>query len=184
MYTTESLKKVVPMAEIAPYYHPERFMQMCQDCPHYNTVWSCPPYSFAPDELLAPYTHAMIVCFKVEFDDQAFNYYRNADEIVKLLQRLQKETKCRSDALMRELERNYADGWALLSGCCRHCEYCSRSLGLPCRDKSFLRPSLESLGYDVCGITKHVLGFPLLWYQNRLPAYLTLISALLLKEAV
>ena len=108
--------------------------------------------------------------------------YQNKDAALNFLQCLQKEKKRKSDAFMHELERNFDDSLALLSGCCRHCEYCSRSVGIPCRDKDYLRPSLEALGYDVGSITKHIMGFPLLWFENRLPAYLALISALLLKD--
>ena len=61
MYHVRKLKKLIAMADIAPFYRRDLFMKMCGDCPHYNTVWSCPPYEFTPWEMLAQYNYALQV---------------------------------------------------------------------------------------------------------------------------
>ena len=33
---------------VKDYVDVETFQACCKACPHYNTVWSCPPYDFNP----------------------------------------------------------------------------------------------------------------------------------------
>lgn len=181
MYTIEITEKIVELTDMALYYHRERFLKMCGACPHYNKLWSCPPYDFEPEALLAQYTYAIIMGLKIVFAAETRTQYADKTSALEFAKQIISGYKRKSDSKMLEMERNYSESMALFSGSCRHCEHCARPLGLPCRSKKYMRPSLESLGYDVVAIADNVMGWPLLWFEDELPPYFTLVTALLLK---
>ena len=74
------------------------------------------------------------------------------------------------------------EGSALLTvGGCTLCDSCTRPQGKPCRRPGAISYSLESLGCDVGAAVGDLWGWKLLWGERtRLPAYLTLVCAVLL----
>ena len=74
------------------------------------------------------------------------------------------------------------EGSALLTvGGCTLCDSCTRPQGKPCRRPGAISYSLESLGCDVGAAVGALWGWKLLWGERtRLPAYLTLVCAVLL----
>ena len=74
------------------------------------------------------------------------------------------------------------EGSALLTvGGCTLCDSCARPQGKPCRRPGAISYSLESLGCDVGAAIGGLWGWKLLWGERtRLPAYLTLVCAVLL----
>ena len=61
------------------------------------------------------------------------------------------------------------------------CDSCTRPQGKPCRRPGAISYSLESLGCDVGAAVGALWGWKLLWGERtHLPAYLTLVCAVLL----
>lgn len=87
--------------------------------------------------------------------------------------------KSRVDFAALMQEKNRPGSLALYGGSCRFCRTCNRIQSKPCKRPKQMRLSLESLGYDVEAISAHVLKLPLLWFDKRLPEYMTLVTALL-----
>ena len=83
---------------------------------------------------------------------------------------------------MLTVEQKIPDSIMLSSGGCTLCSECTRPKGEPCRQPDRMRYSLDSFGFDLSAITEELLGIKLLWCKGRLPAYYTLIHALLEKE--
>lgn len=175
MYTTQIISHNLPLKALAPYYHRERFLAMCRECPNYGTVWSCPPYAFRPEALLAQFSGITVWGAKIVFDADA----HGQGEPVELAKTVMAREKRRVDFAALLQEKNRPGSLALYGGGCRLCPVCNRTLSKPCKHPGQMRPSLESLGYDVGAISAQMLKLPLLWADKRLPEYLTLVTALL-----
>lgn len=175
MYTTKIISHSLLLKSLEPYYHRERFLAMCRECPNYAKVWSCPPYDFQPEVLLSQFSRITVWAAKIEFD--AVDHSQN--EAVEQAKAVMAQEKLRVDFAALMQEKNRPGSLALYGGSCRLCPICSRIQAKPCSHPSQMRLSLESLGYDVGAISKHVLKLPLLWFDKRLPEYLTLVTALL-----
>ena len=85
------------------------------------------------------------------------------------------------DARLLELERKYPGSRAFYAGTCHLCpeETCAPSEGRPCRYPDRIRPSLESLGFDIGKTASELLGIELKWSEpgsSGLPEYFTLVS--------
>lgn len=182
LYEIETVEKTLPLTRLAPYHIKPDYAKMCKECPNYNMVWSCPPYDFCQEELFNNFDQIIVVCKKIIFQPKAFVRYNTKELALEFLQSLQYEKKQELDKKILEMERNYSNSKAFLCGRCCNCDQCARAFGLSCRNKIYQRPSMEALGFDIGRITKHIFGFPLLWFNNKLPAYLTFIAALLVKE--
>lgn len=175
MYTTQIISHNLPLKALAPYYHRERFLAMCRECPNYDKVWSCPPYDFPPEALLSQYNGIMVWGTKIVFDAKV----HGQDGSAELAKTVMAREKQRVDFAVLMQEKNRAGSLALYGGGCRLCPICSRTQAKPCNHPEQMRLSLESLGYDVGAISEHVLNLPLLWFDKRLPEYMTLVTALL-----
>ena len=86
-----------------------------------------------------------------------------------------------ADARLLELERKYPGSRAFYAGTCHLCPEgtCARSEGRPCRYPDRIRPSLESLGFDIGKTASELLGIELKWSEpgsSGLPEYFTLVS--------
>ena len=176
MHHIKTISQELSLNTIAPYYHHKRFLALCKECPNYDVVWSCPPYNFKPETLLAGFSYIKIFGFKIVFEDLCQSNHTMA---IAKAKKIMEAEKRRADAKVLEMEQDLNNSQALYSGSCRLCRDCTRILERPCRHLDLMRYSLESLGYDVEAIAKDILNLPLLWYKNRLPPYMVLITALL-----
>lgn len=180
MYKIETVYKVLPLEAILPFHTPLKFLEMCRNCQNYGRLWSCPPYSFYPENKIKEFTQIDLYGTKIIFNQETLRMY-NGDREAALDFGLQTLNKVRTeiDLQMLELEKQKAGSMALHSGGCNLCPACSRPQGEPCRMKDKMRYSLESLGFNVCDMVEAHLGIKILWIENELPPYLTLISGVL-----
>lgn len=179
MYQIKISSQDRPLSAVAPYYDQERFLAMCRECPRYETVWSCPPYAFKPEELLADFNRIKIYGRKIIFAPAVLKTHAKKEAAMELAKTALAREKRQADFAVLEQEKARPESLALYGGGCRLCRNCSRIWQRPCRHADLMRPSLESLGYDVGAISENVLGTPLLWFTDRLPAYMMLVTALL-----
>ena len=83
------------------------------------------------------------------------------------------------DKNLLELEKQYPQSKAFFAGSCQICQMgkCMRIAGKPCISSERVRPSLESLGFDVSKISTELLNIEMKWSKNGiLPEYFTLVS--------
>jgi len=95
--------------------------------------------------------------------------------------------RCDIETKMLRLEAE-RHGLALaFAGRCLYCPggKCARESGLSCLHPDKARASLESYGFDVTAISDELFATPILWgVNNKLPRYLTLVSALFYNKAL
>ncbi|MBR5429330.1 MAG: metal-binding protein [Firmicutes bacterium] len=167
------------------YVDPPRFLAFCRECSSYNNVWSCPPYDFSVEELWAGYRQMRLLGRKLTFAPELTERRWDKEQLWQLLRDTLFQERARMEEELFALEAEHPGSLALLPGSCHRCGdgNCTRAAGQPCRDQRHLRHSLESLGGDVGRTAAELLHTPLLWAADgRLPAYLTLVAALLLPE--
>lgn len=180
MYRVETIVRRVESRELLEwFYDPQRFLGFCKACSRYGACWSCPPYGAVTPPAVGDYGYVYLVGSKLCFDAQVLAETRGAEAVRRVTDRVMEEAKRRADGRMVELERRHAGSAALSSGGCRLCARCARREGAPCRHPQAMRLSLESIGFDVVGLTEQCLGQKLLWAGERLPAYYLLVNALL-----
>lgn len=158
-----------------------KFFSLCQQCPRFGRLWSCPPYSENLVKTLDGLAIAHIVGVKLNIDPE---FRRNAllkafarqDFVAQLFRRV----RLRFDDGLLTFEKVYPGALSLHAGACKNCpeQACARISGRPCRHPEKMRYSLESLGFDVSGIAREYLSTPLLWANDGLPAYFLLVGAL------
>lgn len=171
-YTTDIKYSTVETSSLDAMRDITKFESMCRKCPAYGVRWGCPPLS---DDLLnrpGRFKYATIVAIKITPD------VCNAP--LDVADRLLIEVRRKIEPRLLAMEKT-TDGFAaVFTGRCYHCGSipCTRPSGLPCRHPDLVRPSLESLGYNVSEITTATLGVSLLWGRDGLlPEYLTLVGA-------
>lgn len=165
-------------ALIRDYRDVERTLEACRQCDAYGRLWCCPPHdSDEVQGMLARYSMATLYGTKITFAPlpDGVDAMRVAREAF---------ASARDAMLPALLERERRlPGSRALSVRCSLCgdTPCSRGDNLPCRHPDRMRPSLESLGFDVEGIARDLLGTPLLWADDSqsLPPYMMLVTALL-----
>ena len=152
------LEVTLPAAEyVDRFYHPDKFLPYCKECPGYENRWCCPPLDGSPD--FNAYSTVELYLLQVEARSDA---WRSAE-------RLELERRL----LAREKETG---GFAaLLTGMCPHCTpsaadaydiSCARREGKPCRHPELTRPSLEALGFDLCATVRELFGIEMEWGQS------------------
>lgn len=167
----------------ARFVDPPRFMAYCRECGNYGTVWSCPPYDFAAEELWQKYRRMQLFGRKLTLAPELLQRRYDKEQMGQLLKDTLFRERAEMEGELFALEAANPGSFALLPGSCRRCGEgnCTRREGKPCRDPEHLRHSLESLGGDVGRTAEELLGTPLLWSaEGRLPAYLTLVAGHLL----
>jgi len=161
------------------YRDAEKFIGYCKECNRYNACWACPPFDFNADEYLAPYKVAYIIGTKIVLDKEAINKYQGFDECKEISYKIMKEARKSIDGNLLELEKQYPKSKAFFAGFCQICREreCMRAIGKPCIFSERVRPSLESLGFDVSLISTELLNIEMKWSKNGiLPEYFTLVS--------
>jgi predicted metal-binding protein len=161
------------------YRNVEKFIGYCKECGRYNACWACPPFDFNADEYLAPYGIAYIIGTKIVLDKETINKYQGFDECKDISYKIMKEARKSIDGNLLELEKQYPQSKAFFAGSCQICKEgeCMRATGKPCISPERVRPSLESLGFDVSKISTELLNIEMKWSKNgTLPEYFTFVS--------
>ena len=121
----------------------EKFLSACQQCPNYNTRWTCPPFDFDPMTIWSGYTTLRLYARVLHAD--------GADQPLDgALAALKREKRLYREKLYR-WEQAEPGSQMLLAGTCDQCDRCEKAQGRPCRQPEHLRYSIEALGGDVEG---------------------------------
>lgn len=173
----------LPLADyIANYRDSERFMGYCRQCHNYERRWSCPPFAFDPDTLLARYSHLWIIGTRIEPDAFESRPCASAQARIERCRELIAVARQTLDDDLLALEQQFPGSRSFLPGCCFRCptEACARIHGALCRYPDKLRHSLESFGFDLGRTSTQLLGIDLQWsHDEKMPPYLILVSGLL-----
>lgn len=173
-YKTETYRTTIPVAlYLKDFYTPEECIAACKKCSQYGNRWGCPPFSIDTKELLRPYQQVELVAVRIEPADKGLPLSLYEEFLAPEKQRIETE--------LLDREKRCEGMVCGHVGKCTHCGDlpCTRLTGKPCRHPEKVRPSLESLGFDVTKTMSGVFGMPIEWgKEGKLPSYLTLVSAL------
>ena len=159
-----------------------KFLECCKLCPNYGKVWSCPPYSFDPQDIWNSYGSVRLYCRKVLFTEEARAVAYLPEELGVISKKLMQKEQDAFLAKLNELEYLHRGSMALAAGSCSVCATCARQCGERCRYPEKIRYSLESLGADVGRIAKDYFGQTIVWGENgHLPEYFLLVGGLLVQ---
>lgn len=179
-YSVEFRKSSMPMADFRRRYQDRaKFIAYCRECPRYDTVWSCPPLSFDADVYLKRFSWVSVVGAKIVLSKKVIEAADTAEKVKDTGWKIISKVKLELEDKMRHLEGQVSGSVALSSGGCNLCKECSRKEGKPCRMPEKMRHSLDAFGFDLSAITKDMLGIEILWCNDRLPDYFTLIHGLM-----
>ena len=160
------------------------FLECCKVCPNYQTVWSCPPYDFQPEDYWKQYRHFFIYGRKIMFSKEMTQKKYTQEDLQELTDTVLKFEKQDIARELFAMEQQYEGSVSLSASYCQTCNrsHCTRPEGKPCRHPDQMRYSIESLGGNVgLTITKY-LHQELLWMtEGKLPEYFILVSGLLKK---
>ncbi len=158
-----------------------KFLLLCEQCPRFGRLWSCPPYAARPLALLDDLPAAHIVGLKLDVPQSVRAATRSDASARKAyIEQLFADVRPRFDAALLALEESNPAVLSLHAGACRFCPEggCARLSGASCRHPERMRYSLESLGFDVSAIAQVCLKTSLLWAKDELPVYFLLVGAL------
>lgn len=176
-----AIEKVKSKDLISFAFDRERIEGYCKNCPNYHALWSCPPHSFDPLELLQGYDEIFVIGTILFYGEEERRLHQGKEAMLKYTEKtlypLRKEVYLR----LLELEKN-KEVRIFDMGSCNLCDKCTRGEGLPCRWSNKMRYSLEALGFDVSEIVKRYLKIELQWATAVLPSYYVLVSAVAVKE--
>lgn len=159
---------------IQEYVDVETFLQLCQECPNYESVWSCPPYDFDPYDVWRDFDTLTVCGYRITYSDD-----RTEPEMNKALF----EVKCKLTEELYELEKKYPGSMSLSAGSCHLCEGCTRPTGQPCRHPDKMRYSIESIGGNVGKTISELCGIEIEWIEEgKLPEHFVLVGGLLKKK--
>ena len=176
-YTLERFQKEIAVRDyIRDYVNVEEFLECCRVCPNYNTVWSCPPYDFAPvKDYWEKYESLEVHAYKINFPEGIT--YDKSEEIMH-------EVKKKLTAELFALEEENPGSVSLSAGNCLICGKggCNRSSGQPCRHPDKMRYSIESIGGNVGKTVHDLLKLEIEWVEEgKMPSYYILVGGLLKK---
>ena len=167
------------------YRNKDRFIIYCKKCENYNTNWYCPPFNFNIEDYISGYEKARIIGSKIKLDKELIKQCQSNKMYTQTLSRIIKSVRLDLDKDLLDAENKYFKAKAFFAGKCYKCHpsKCKRIKGDPCIAPDQLRPSLESMGFDICKTTTELLNIEIKWGKSYvLPEYLTLISGLFLKD--
>lgn len=178
-YSCRDLRKTLSMPDyIIGYRDFERVRSYCHECRRYRNCWACPPYDFDELEILSRFGTIDLVATVITPKEGTVLTPQNAERIIGLERR-------RLDKFLLEEESRHGGpegrARAFFAGTCLLCplEQCTRREGRPCRHPQMLRPSLETMGFDISRTVTGLFGIALSWGSGgRPPEYLTLVSAI------
>ncbi|MDR0303903.1 MAG: DUF2284 domain-containing protein [Chitinispirillales bacterium] len=164
---------------ILNYHTPDAFIEYCKQCNRYGACWACPPFDFDVDVYLRNYKSVRIIGTKITLSDALINECAELERCKNVSYRIIGEVRRDLDNKLLALERRYPNSRAFFAGSCRFCkrEKCMRISKKPCLYPDKIRPSLESLGFDVAKTSLQLLKCELKWgSKERLPEYFVLVS--------
>lgn len=159
------------------------FLECCRACGNYESVWSCPPYTFDPEDYWKRYRTLQLFGIKICFPASMTERVYEKAELDKLVDEVLWAERSKLTAELFEREKQYPGSVSLSAGSCRSClpGRCTRPEGKPCRQPEQLRYSIESLGGNVGLTVTRYLKQKLLWMtEGRLPEHFILVCGLLL----
>lgn len=179
-YKTEVfVKKLSVDTWLNDYSFPEKFKDLCNSCPNYGAVWSCPPNTPKAKGYLDCYKDVYVIGIKVLYseDDR-----ENADTPLKE-EIVRKKTYVKVKKILLEtllhLEKQLPESIVLAAGRCEQCERCARVDNKPCVKPEKMRYSFTAFGFDFTKLAKELFNVELLWSGKGLPEYNVAIAALL-----
>lgn len=186
MYHTEIYIKPSTIKELKNnFWDIEKFEGFCKQCKNYGKLWSCPPYNFSIEEYVDRYKYVYIVGVKIVFDEDTLSSINTKEKISSYTNETLHFMKNKIMNEMLKLEKLYPNSTSLSAGGCNLCENCSKLKNVQCIHPDLMRYSLESLGFDVGGVSSKLLNFELKWAtETRLPDYFSLIAGIMTNEEI
>lgn len=186
MYHTEIYIKPSTIEELKNnFWDIEKFEGFCKQCRNYGKLWSCPPYNFSIEEYVDRYKYVYIVGVKIVFDEDTLSSINTKEKISNYTTETLHFMKNKIMNEMLKLEKLYPNSTSLSAGGCNLCENCSKLKNVQCIHPDLMRYSLESLGFDVGGVSSKLLNFELKWAtETRLPDYFSLIAGIMTNEEI
>lgn len=186
MYRTEIKLKRVPMDELKKdFCDREKFEKFCKECRNYGSTWSCPPYNFEVEDYLKGYKYIYLVGVKIIFDEKTLEKINTKEKINDYTTETLKYMKNKIMTELLRVEKRYGGSKSLSAGGCKICDDCSRKNNIRCQHPDMMRYSLESMGFDVGGISSGLLDYELRWAtETRLPEYFSLVTGLMTKSEI
>ena len=168
----------VPVVDyIKKYCDPERFMEYCQECSHYQANYSCPPFDFDALAMLRQYQTMYLLAAKVTPNPEEVALLSAAEEKYVYAKNLLHGVRNQLDQKLLKMEAKYT-GRAFFAGSCILCEECKKAYYEPCLYPAQVRQSLEAFGFDMGRTAKELLDVEMVWSQDYLPEYFTLVCGL------
>lgn len=180
LYTTELITKTIPVSELfEKYCEPARILPLCEACPDYGRVWSCPPDG-PGTALIRAFKTAVILGVKLSYTETALARALVSPEETEAV-RVESYGFVKRQVIetLLQLEKLFPPSQTIAAGRCELCAQCARLEGLPCRKPESLRYSFSALGFDLGRVSEELLHTPLLWASRGLPAYQMAIYAFL-----
>ena len=186
MYHTEIYIKPSTIEELKNnFWDIEKFEGFCKQCRNYGKLWSCPPYNFSIEEYVDRYKYVYIVGVKIVFDEDTLSSINTKEKISNYTTETLHFMKNKIMNETLKLEKLYPNSTSLSAGGCNLCENCSKLKNIQCVHPDLMRYSLESLGFDVGGVSSKLLNFELKWAtETRLPDYFSLIAGIMTNEEI
>ncbi|MEL7604253.1 MAG: DUF2284 domain-containing protein [Bacillota bacterium] len=180
LYTTELVTRTLPVSELFDKYcEPTRILPLCEACPDYGRVWSCPPDG-PGTALFRAFKTAVILGVKLGYTEAALARALVSPEETEAV-RVESYGFVKRQVIetLLQLEKFFPPSHTIAAGRCELCTRCTRLEGLPCRKPASLRYSFSALGFDLGRVSEELLNTPLLWASRGLPAYQMAIYAFL-----
>ncbi|MBQ1229193.1 MAG: DUF2284 domain-containing protein [Firmicutes bacterium] len=176
MYTLERFEKEISVPLYLEHFvNVDEFLEYCKACPNYGKLWSCPPYTFNPEDYWKEYSSLLVAGYKINFGPET-------DE--KRSMEIMAEVKNRIAEELFDMEEEVPGSVSLSAGSCSVCGpgCCTRQEGKPCLHPENMRYSIESLGGNVGKTVSKLLGVELEWIEEgKMPSYFVLCGGLLKK---
>lgn len=188
MYSIQNYIANIPVTQyIAQYRNASKFIEFCKQCPKYSNSWACPPFLFDSDKYPSSYNIAYLLGTKITLPKSFHSSMFGSDELIKQTEEIIRIVRLELDQQLLSAEQQIKNSKAFFAGSCLFCfnKECTRVLGEPCRYPEKIRPSLESLGFDIGKTTEELLGIELQWNTiNHQPEYITLVSGLFCQSSI
>ena len=158
----------------------DRFMGLCRACPNFGKIWSCPPFDCLPPILDSKIAQCRLLLYEIDIPQSKSSTAAPSQQEIK---RIYDAARAEIDPKLLALGKNLpSDSLVLLGGSCANCPLpkCARLDKKPCPRPESMRPSLESLGFDVVAIAKKIFGADLEWAtDSKIPQKLRIVCAIL-----
>lgn len=186
-FEAKTYHTVLPTMRILElYYDKEKFESLCRKCPHYGTIWTCPPLAFDPEFIWGSYDNIEIICDKIVFkaeqieSDSQSELIRGEESVEAVKQSVHREAKKQLETRLLLTEEKRSQTRALFPGTCNQCKECQRTLRKPCISPSSIRYSIEALGGDVAKLLEEEFGLSFDWSDiGQLPKHYLLVGGIL-----